>query len=90
MSDEAQPTIDDLLSHARQSHELMVLLKHDREFERQFSAAVDADDDQRLSALLAPLGIERASIVAKDERLFSVCERCYLWHGKWVCHPICK
>jgi hypothetical protein len=67
----------------------MVLLKHDKEFEDRFSAAVEADDERQLSALLAPLGIEGVSISAEKERLFSVCERCIWWHGRWVCHPIC-
>ena len=88
MTNDARPTADDLLRHARQFHELTVLLKYDKDFERRFSAAVEAGEEGQLTSVLAPLGIEGASIAAEGER--SVCERCWFWQGKWVCVPICK
>lgn len=89
MTNDARPTADDLLRHARQFHELAVLLRYDKDFEGRFSAAVEAGDEGELSSLLAPLGMERASVAAEGERGFDPCERCWFWQGKLVCVPIC-
>ncbi|MER6578682.1 hypothetical protein [Nonomuraea sp. NPDC001023] len=89
MTTDARPTADDLLNYARKLHELAVLLKFDKDFESRFSAAVEAGDERELSGLLAPLGFERTSI-ADEMAERGVCERCTFWHGKWVCHPICR
>ncbi|MGW4426292.1 hypothetical protein [Streptosporangium sp. NPDC004631] len=90
MTYEGRPTADDLLRHARQYHELATLLKYDKDFEDTFSAAVEAGDEVGLGSLLAPLGIQRFSVIEKDARdLGNPCEHCWVWHGKWVCVPIC-
>ncbi|MBO3750516.1 hypothetical protein J5X84_30950 [Streptosporangiaceae bacterium NEAU-GS5] len=90
MTNHIRPTPDDLLRHARQYYELATLLKYDKEFEDKFTAAVEASDEGRLGSLLEPLGMRDVTISSIDTRAErGVCEHCWVWHGKLVCHPIC-